>query len=321
MERYGSDKPDTRFGLEIKPLTDFLRQSQFKVFSQIIKDGGIVCGINLKGAGQLSRKEIDNLEAVAKESGAKGLVWMARSGDGLKSSILKFLTPQEQESITKGLDLEQGDTGFLVADRPKVVYDSLGKLRLHLSHKFELIDKSKWNFLWVYEFPLFEYNAEEGRFDAMHNIVTMPYQEDMEKLEQGFTSSLPLDHPDHPWASIRARQYDLVVNGMEIASGGIRNHKRQIQQKVLNALGIDDERAERMFGFLLKALEYGAPPHGGIAPGLDRIVASMTGCDSIRDVIAFPKTTQALSLMDGAPSEVDEKQLRELSIKVVKGKE
>ncbi len=321
MERYGSDKPDTRFGLEIKPLTDFLRQSQFKVFSQTIKEGGIVCGINLKGAGQLSRKEIDNLESVAKESGAKGLVWMARSGDGLKSSILKFLTPQEQESITKGLDLKQGDTGFLVADRPKVVYDSLGKLRLHLGHKFELIDKSKWNFLWVYEFPLFEYNAEEGRFDAMHNIVTMPYQEDMEKLEQGFTSSLPLDHPDHPWVGIRARQYDLVVNGMEIASGGIRNHKRQIQQKILNALGIDNERAERMFGFLLRALEFGAPPHGGIAPGLDRIVASMTGCDSIRDVIAFPKTTQALSLMDGAPSEVDEKQLRELSIKVVKGKE
>lgn len=320
MERYGSDKPDTRFGLEITPLTDSLKQSQFKVFSQTIKGGGVVCGINLKGAGQLSRKEMDNLETVAKEGGAKGLVWIARSGEGFKSSILKFLTPREQKSLTDGLHLEEGDTGFLVADQAKVVYDSLGRLRLHLGHKFELIDKSRWDFLWVYEFPLFEYNAEERRFDAMHNIVTMPYQEDMEKLERGFTSSLPLDHPDHPWGNIKARQYDLVLNGVEIASGGIRNHRRQIQQKVLNALGIDDQRAERMFGFLLNALEYGAPPHGGIAPGLDRIIALIAGCDSIRDVIAFPKTTQALSLMDGAPSEVDEKQLRELGIKIVKGK-
>ncbi len=155
----------------------------------------------------------------------------------------------------------------------------------------------------------------------MHNIVTMPYEEDLEKLEKGFVSSLPLDHPNHPWANIRAHQYDLVLNGTEIASGGIRNHKRGLQQRILNALGIDDERAERMFGFLLKALEYGAPPHGGIAPGLDRIIALMTGSDSIRDVIAFPKTTQALSLMDGAPSKVDEKQLRELGIRVKKENE
>jgi len=321
MEKYGSDKPDTRFDLQIKELTNSVRDSQFKVFSQTVENNGIINGINFKDGAKLSRKDIENLEGVVKECGAKGLLTIARTGEGFKSSFVKFIAQEEQDSIAKALNLEEGDIGLIIADQPKTVLSALGKLRLYLAHKYDLVDKTKWNFLWVYEFPLFEYNPEEKRFDAMHNIVTMPFEEDLGKLEEGFTTTIPVDHREHPWTSIRARQYDLVLNGTEIASGGIRNHKRELQQKILNALGIDNERAERMFGFLLRALEYGAPPHGGIAPGLDRIIALMTGSDSIRDVIAFPKTTQAQSLMDGAPSEVDERQLKELKIKIVKDKE
>jgi len=319
MERFGTDKPDTRSEMEIRELTESVSESEFKVFSETVKNQGVVCGINFKEGAKLSRKEIDHLEQLVKKSGAKGLISLARLSEGYKSSITKYVKSEELSAVSKKLDLEEGDMAFIIADKSKVVLESLGKLRLEIGRKYNLIDKTKWNFLWIYEFPLFEYNQEEKRFDAMHNIVTMPYQEDVEKLDLGFKSNLPPDHQDHPWRNIRAHQYDLVLNGMEIASGGIRNHKRELQQKILNVLGIDDQKAEKMFGFLLRALEYGAPPHGGIAPGLDRIVALMTGSDSIREVIAFPKTTAAQSLMDAAPSEVDEKQLKELGIKIVKG--
>lgn len=317
MGRFGTDKPDTRFEIEIKELRDIDFSPPLREFFGLLGNRQVVCGTNFKGGAKLSRKEIKDLEEVAKAGGAKRLLTIARTSDGFKCSFAKFITEEDQNAIAQELNLEESDIGFIIEGKPKVVYASLGKLRLAIAHKYDLIDKNKWNFLWVYEFPLFEYNPEEKRFDAMHNIVTMPYPEDIEKLDLGFKSDLPLEHEDHPWRNIRARQYDLVLNGMEIASGGIRNHKRELQQKILNALGIDDQRAEKMFGFLLRALEYGAPPHAGIAPGLDRIVALMTGSDSIREVIAFPKTTAAQSLMDGAPSEVDEKQLKELGIKIV----
>ena len=315
MERFGTDKPDTRFELEIRELTESVSESEFKVFSETVKNRGIVCGINFKGGAKLSRKEIDQLEQLVKKSGAKGLIFLARLSEDFKSPIKKYVKPEELSSIVQKLNLEEGDIAFIIADQARVVLESLGKLRLEVGRKYNLAEKARWDFLWIYEFPLFEYNHEEKRFDAMHNIVTMPYEEDIEKLNSGFKSDLPPDHEDHPWRDIRAHQYDLVLNGTEIASGGIRNHKRELQQKILNVLGIDDQRADKMFGFLLTALEYGAPPHGGIAPGLDRIVALMTGSDSIREVIAFPKTTAAQSLMDAAPSEVDEKQLRELGIR------
>jgi aspartyl-tRNA synthetase len=321
MERYGSDKPDLRFGIEIVDLSDLVKNSGFKVFSDTINSGGKIKGINFNQGGFLSRKQIDELEESAKKTGAKGLVWIAKLKEGFKSPIMKYINQPELDSMVERLKLDEGDIAFIVADKTDMVLSVLGKLRLEIARKYNKIDKNRWELLWITEFPLFEYNPEEKKIQAMHNIVTQPFEEDMPKLEQGFKTNLPIDNPEHPWRNIRARQYDLVMNGTEIASGGIRNHKRDIQLKILNVLGWDDKRAENAFGFLLNALEFGAPPHGGIAPGLDRIVALMCGSESIRDVIAFPKTTAAQSLMDGAPSEVEKEQLKELGIQIVKGKE
>jgi aspartyl-tRNA synthetase len=316
MAKYGSDKPDLRNPLVIEDISELVKDSKFKVFSGAVASGGQVRGIKVENGADLSRKQTSELEDLAKKHGAKGLATIALTPDGIKSPIAKFLSEKEVEDIFSNINMVEGDIFLMVADKPKVVAESLGELRKKLGKQFDLIRKDEWQFLWVTRFPLFEYNEEMDRFDAMHNIVTSPVEDDIPLLDQGFGAEEDFSDPNHPWARIYANQYDLVLNGVEIASGGIRNHRRDIQQKILNVLGMSDERAEMAFGFLLKALELGAPPHGGIAPGIDRIVALLCGTESIRDVIAFPKTTTAQSLMDGSPSEVSEEQLKELKIRL-----
>ena len=318
MNRWGIDKPDLRFGMEIFDLADVVAGCDFKVFTSVLEKGGHVKGITYKGGGGMSRKQIGDLDTLAKANGAGGLAYFLRAADGDKSPILKFTGEIVAQKIFERANAEPGDAVLIIADMPIKTESILGQLRLHLGKAGNLIDKSRWEFLWVTRFPLFEYNEEAGRFDAMHNIVSSPVEEDRELLEAGFTTDIAPTDFRHPWRNVRANQYDLVLNGSEIASGGIRIHQSALQMKILNILGMSDERAEAMFGFLLKALKYGAPPHGGLAPGLDRIVALMTGSDSIRDVIAFPKTTNASSLMDGAPSTIDAEQLEELGLKIVK---
>jgi aspartyl-tRNA synthetase len=317
MNRYGSDKPDLRIPLEMIDLTEILRGSDFKVFADTVRAGGIVKGLNVPAQSELSRKQISELEDAAKSRGAKGLAYIGRSGDSLKSSVAKFLKPEEITRVFEIANTRVGDMLFIVADKPAVANTALGAVRLEAGRRFCNVEKNDWKFLWVTDFPLFEFNPDENRFDAMHNIVTSPHEHDIRFLEEGFAVPIENLRENHPWGKIRANQYDLVLNGTEIASGGIRNHRRDLQQKILNVLGMSDAEAEERFGFLLRALTFGAPPHGGIAPGLDRIVTLMVGSTSIRDVIAFPKTTAAQSLMDQAPSKIDPKQLKELKLKLL----
>ena len=314
MNRWGIDKPDLRFGMEIVDLSDIVKECEFKVFADNVKSGGVVKGIVLKEGGSYSRKQIDALTEFAKEHGAGGLAYILRTADGDKSPIIKFIGDSVKENLIEKAGLAVGDALFIISDKKLKTEEILGQLRLHLGRKHNLIDKSQWKLLWVTEFPLFDYSEESNQFMAMHNIVSHPFEEDTHLIDEGFNSPLSGSDLNHPWRKARAMQYDLVINGWEIASGGQRINRKQLQQKVLNILGIDNERAERMFGFLLNALEYGAPPHAGIAAGLDRFVALMTNSESIRDVIAFPKTANAVSLMDGAPSEIDSDQLDELSL-------
>jgi aspartyl-tRNA synthetase len=307
MERFGSDKPDLRFGMELTDVSECLKDTEFKVFSGALKTGS-VRGINLKGQAQaLSRKEIDKLGEWVKSYGAKGLAW-TRLAEKETSSFEKFLKAEEVGALRKKMDAQPGDVLFFVADpKNKVVFDTLGALRCELAHRFNLIDDSKPCLLWITDFPLFEYSEEEGRFMAMHHPFTMPNPEDLDKLE-----SDP--------GSVRALAYDMVLNGNEVGGGSIRINDSELQRRMFKALGFTPEEAQRRFGFLIDAFRYGAPPHGGMAFGLDRLVMLMLNCDSIRDVIAFPKVASSAELMSEAPTEVDQKQLNELGIQIAKQK-
>ncbi len=314
MRRWGIDKPDLRFGMELNDISDIVADCDFKVFADVVKNGGVVTAICLKDGASYSRKQLDELTDFVKNLGAGGLAYILKAKGGDKSPILKFIGEEVKNKICEKLKAETGDAVFIISDKALKAETILGQLRLSLGKKHDLINNKEWKFLWVTGFPLFEYNEDEDRLEAMHNIVSSPKDEDMPLLEE--KSDLPLSDLNHPLRTLRAEQYDLVLNGVELSSGGIRNHRRDIQQKILNLLGFTDERAEVMFGFLLRALEYGAPPHGGVATGLDRLVALMTGRSSIRDVIAFPKSTTAASLMDGAPSDVEPEMLKDLGLQI-----
>ncbi|MBO4395542.1 MAG: aspartate--tRNA ligase [Eubacterium sp.] len=304
MNRYGSDKPDTRFGMELVDVTEVVRGCGFGVFTGAIEAGGSVRGLNAKGQGEMPRKKIDKLVDFAKDFGAKGLAYLCVNEDGTyKSSFAKFMSEDELSALVSAMGGEKGDLLLFAADRNKVVWDVLGNLRLELAKQMEIIDDTKFNFLWVTEFPLLEFSEELGRYQAMHHPFTMPMEEDLEFLE-----SDP--------GRVRAEAYDIVLNGTELGGGSIRIHRDDIQERMFDALGFTRESAYEQFGFLLNAFKYGVPPHAGLAYGLDRLIMWMVGADTIRDVIAFPKVKDASCLMTEAPGPVDPAQLEELGLAI-----
>lgn len=303
MKRFGSDKPDTRFGMELIHVTDILKDSSFKVFSGPANSGGKVCLLNVKGnADQFTRKDIDGeLTDYVATYGAKGLAWVKVADGKMTGPIAKFFSDEEQQQIFEQAEVEDGDLLLFGADQPKVVYDALGALRLKLGKQLGLIDESLYNFLWIVDWPLLEYDEDSKRYTAAHHPFTAPVAEDIEKL----TAHLE---------EVRANAYDMVLNGYELGGGSVRIHQKEVQDKMFQALGFTEESANEQFGFLLEALEFGAPPHGGVAFGLDRIVMLLAGKTNIRDTILFPKTASARDLLTNAPSNVSDKQLEELSI-------
>jgi aspartyl-tRNA synthetase len=302
MDRYGSDKPDLRFGMELKNVSDVVKDCEFVVFKGALENGGSVRGINADGQGAMPRKKIDALVEFAKGFGAKGLAYLAINEDGTyKSSFSKFMTEEELEALVKAMDGKPGDLLLFAADKDKVVFDVLGNLRLELAKQQDLLKKDDFKFLWVTEFPLLEYSEEDNRYSAVHHPFTMPMDEDWHLI-------------DSDPGAVRAKAYDIVLNGTELGGGSVRIHQTDIQSKMFEVLGFTKEKAQEQFGFLLDAFKYGVPPHAGLAYGLDRVVMLMVGADSIRDVIAFPKVKDASCMMTEAPAPVDEKQLEELGI-------
>ena len=302
MDRFGSDKPDTRFGMELCDVSEVVKDCGFGVFTGALENGGSVRGINVEGQAKMPRKKIDKLVEHAKGCGAKGLAYIAIHEDGtVKSSFSKFMTEEEMDALIKAMGAEAGDLLLFAADKNKVVWDSLGALRVELAKQLELLDKNEFRFVWITEFPLLEWSEEQNRYVAMHHPFTMPMEED-----------LPLIDSDP--GKVRAKAYDIVLNGNEIGGGSVRIFQDDIQEKMFEVLGFTKEQAYSQFGFLLDAFKYGVPPHAGLAYGLDRLVMLMAKQDSIRDVIAFPKVKDASCLMTEAPSVVDVKQLNELGL-------
>ena len=304
MNRFGSDKPDLRFGMELVDISEVVKDTEFAVFKNALEAGGTVRGINAKGQGSMPRKKIDKLVEFVKGYGAKGLAYVAIQEDGtVKSSFAKFMTEDQMQALIKAMDRQNGDLLLIAADKTKLVWDVLGALRLELANQMNLLDKNEYRFVWITEFPLLEWSEEENRFTAMHHPFTMPMEEDLQYI-------------DSDPGRVRAKAYDIVLNGNEIGGGSVRIHQNDIQEKMFEALGFTKERAHEQFGFLLEAFKYGVPPHAGLAYGLDRLVMLMAKQDSIRDVIAFPKVKDASCLMTEAPERVEEKQLQELGIEV-----
>ena len=304
MDRFGSDKPDIRFGMELNDVTDVVRDCEFVVFKNAIENGGTVRGINAKGQGNMPRKKIDKLVAFAKDYGAKGLAYIAIQEDGtVKSSFAKFMTDEQMKALIDAMGGENGDLLLFAADKNKVVWAVLGALRLELAAQMDLLDKNEYKFLWVTEFPLLEWNDEQNRFTAMHHPFTMPMEEDLQYI-------------DSDPGRVRAKAYDIVLNGNEIGGGSVCIFNPEIQSKMFEVLGFTPEQAQEQFGFLLTAFKYGVPPHAGLAYGLDRLVMLMAKEDSIRDVIAFPKVKDASDLMTEAPTRVAQEQLDELGLAI-----